>query len=75
MTHDELQSLLGAYALDAVEDDEARAVERHLQECPRCRAEVANHRETAALMASVGAEARPHCEGSPATAGAGVAAG
>ena len=57
MTHDELQSLLGAYALDAVEDDEARAVERHLQECPRCRAEVANHRETAALMASVGAEA------------------
>jgi anti-sigma factor RsiW len=57
VTHDELQSLLGAYALDAVEDDEARAVERHLRECPRCRAEVANHRETAALMASVGAEA------------------
>jgi len=57
VTHDELQSLLGAYALDAVEDDEARDVERHLRECPRCRAEVANHRETAALMASVGAEA------------------
>jgi anti-sigma-K factor RskA len=57
VTHDEIQSLLGAYALDAVDDDEAREVERHLRDCPRCREEVATHRETAALLASGGAEA------------------
>ena len=59
MNHDELQSLLGAYALDALDADEARAVEAHLAECPRCRAEVAVHRETVALLANVGGEAPP----------------
>ena len=59
MTHDELQELLGAYALDAVEPHEAAAVEDHLRSCPRCRAEVADHRETAAYLAHAGAEAPP----------------
>lgn len=58
MTHDDAVELLGAYALDAVDDDEAAAIELHLRECPRCRAEVAEHRETAALLgASAGADA------------------
>jgi hypothetical protein len=52
MSHEEIQSLLGAYALDAVDGPEADLVELHLRECPRCRAEVAEHRETAALLAS-----------------------
>ena len=56
-SHRELQELLGAYALDAVDVDEADAVERHLRECPRCREEVAAHRETAAFMAASGADA------------------
>ncbi len=59
MNHEELQSLLGAYALDALDSDEAAALEAHLSECPRCRAEVAVHRETVALLANVGGEAPP----------------
>lgn len=57
LSHAELEGLLGAYALDAVDADEARAVESHLQECPRCRAEVAEHRQVAAIMAHTGAAA------------------
>jgi hypothetical protein len=57
VTHDELQELLGAYAIDAVERDEAAAVDAHLLECPRCRAEVAELREMAALLAHSGADA------------------
>jgi hypothetical protein len=57
LTHRQLQELLGAYALDAVDDDEAVAVEAHLADCPRCRAEVAEHREAAALLGYVGAPA------------------
>lgn len=56
-THEELQELLGAYALDAVPEDERQVLEAHLAECPRCQAEVAEHRETAALLAGGGAAA------------------
>lgn len=59
MSHDEIIDLLGAYALDAVEPAEAAAVEDHLRSCPRCRAEVAEHRETAAFLAHAGADAPP----------------
>jgi len=59
LTHDEIRELLGAYALDAVDPDEAIAVEDHLRDCPRCRAEVAEHRETAAFLAHAGADAPP----------------
>jgi anti-sigma factor RsiW len=50
-SHQEMQELLAAYALDAVEGEEGQAVELHLRECPRCRAEVVEHRETACLLA------------------------
>jgi len=56
-SHEEMQELLGAYALDGVDRDEAAAVEDHLRECPRCRAEVAEHRETAAFLAHAGTDA------------------
>lgn len=56
-THDEIMELLGVYALDAVDPDERALVERHLAECPRCAAEVAEHREVAAMMAYSGAPA------------------
>ncbi len=48
---DEIEALLGAYALDAVDPDEREAVELHLPECPRCRAELREHLEVAALLA------------------------
>lgn len=59
LTHQEIQELLGVYALDAVEDDEADLIEVHLRDCPRCRAEVAAHRETAAALALTGTSAPP----------------
>jgi hypothetical protein len=57
LAHDEVQELLGAYALHAVEPDEAEAIEGHLEECPRCRSEVAGHREVAALLGNSGGAA------------------
>lgn len=51
MTHDEVEELLGAYALDATSTQEREEIERHLATCPRCRAEAATHQETAAMMA------------------------
>lgn len=53
--HDVSASLLGAYALDAVDADERRLVEEHLSRCPRCRAEVADHLEVAGSLSSGGA--------------------
>lgn len=59
LSHQAIEDLLGAYALDAVEGDEAQAVADHLVDCARCRAEVADHREVAALLAHGGADAPP----------------
>lgn len=53
----ELDDLLGAYALDAVDDVERRLVERYLTLNPRARAEVAEHREVATMLAFSGATA------------------
>lgn len=47
----DIHKLSGAYALDAVDDLERAAFERHLAECADCRTEVASLRETAALLA------------------------
>jgi anti-sigma factor RsiW len=55
--HDEAVELLGAYALDAVEPEEAAAVEAHLETCPRCRAELQSHREVVGVLAYAGGEA------------------
>jgi hypothetical protein len=56
-SHQDIQELLGAFALDAVDDDERDVIEGHLAGCPRCRAEVESHRETAALLAHSGERA------------------
>ena len=50
--HEDLQSLLGAYALHAVEPDDASRLEEHLAVCPRCRAELAGYLRTAPLLGS-----------------------
>lgn len=57
LTHRQIQELLGAYALDAVDGEERDVVEAHLAGCPRCRSEVAEHREVAALLAHSGTAA------------------
>ncbi len=57
MSHDEIAELLGAYALDAVDPDEAVVIEAHIAECPRCAAELVQHHEVAALLANAGSDA------------------
>ncbi len=59
MDHDEVQQLLGAYALDAVDPDEAEAVRDHLSSCPRCRDELATYRLAAAALGPAGGDAPP----------------
>jgi len=57
ISHDELRSLLGAYALHAVEPDEVSAVEDHVAECPRCNAELSEYLMAAPLLGDAGGEA------------------
>ena len=56
-SHDEIVELLGAYALDAVDDDEAAVVAAHMTECPRCAAEVQDYQELAGCLANSGGDA------------------
>ncbi len=50
MTHEEASELLGAYALDAVDGEEHRELEAHVDSCPRCRAELDTLREVAGAL-------------------------
>ena len=50
LSHDEVTDLLGAYALDALDPTEHQAVDRHVEDCRVCRAEVAEHCEVAGLL-------------------------
>jgi Anti-sigma-K factor rskA len=59
LTPEEVHELLGAYALDAVTPEERDQIERFLDQSPRARAEVAELRETAALLAHAGTDAPP----------------
>jgi anti-sigma-K factor RskA len=47
----DIHGLLGAYVLDAVDDVERMAFERHLRECSECRTEVAELREVTSRLA------------------------
>jgi anti-sigma-K factor RskA len=53
----DLDDLLGAYALDAVDDDDRRRVEDYLAVNPRAAAEVQEHREVATMLAFTGMDA------------------
>ncbi len=60
LTPREVDELLGAYALDALDDGDERAqVELHLERTPSAAEEVAELREVAALLASSGPSAPP----------------
>lgn len=49
--HIEIEDLLGAYALDALDPGERLLVTGHLATCQGCRTEVDHHHEVAALLA------------------------
>src|SRR6476660_9423987 len=50
--HEDIQELLGVYALDATDADETAMIDAHLATCPWCREELRQHREVAAVLAS-----------------------
>jgi hypothetical protein len=52
LTHEEAGEFLGVYAVDALDADEREAVERHLDGCAFCRAEVQEHVEMAGLLST-----------------------
>ena len=52
-------ALSGAFAVDALDDSERAAFEKHLAACAACRAEVASFHETSALIAEATADAPP----------------
>jgi anti-sigma-K factor RskA len=56
IAHEEISALLAPYALDAVVGEECRAVEEHLEQCPRCRAELDAFRDVAAALGNSVAE-------------------
>lgn len=58
MTAD-MHTLTGAYAADALPDDERRAFEQHLDVCDACAQEVAELQETAARLAGAAEEPPP----------------
>jgi hypothetical protein len=47
----DVHTLIGAYALDALDDDERAAFDEHLAECAMCREDVAGLRRTAVRLA------------------------
>lgn len=59
VSHHELRELLGPYALDAVDIDEADALDAHLTGCASCRAELRELTEVAGLLGSADTEPPP----------------
>ena len=59
MSEMDVHKLTGAYAMDALDELERARFEQHLAQCEDCRAEVAELRETAALLAETTAVTPP----------------
>ncbi len=51
MDHDHIIGLLGAYSLDAVDNDERQVIEAHVEICTMCRTEVGHFQEAASSFA------------------------
>lgn len=59
MEHEDIRELTAAYAVDALDPDDARAVEEHLRHCEDCRRELAELRDAAASLAYAAPPAAP----------------
>ena len=55
----DIHDLVGAYAVDALDDDERRAYETHLEGCAECRAELDRLREPVTALAESASVAPP----------------
>jgi anti-sigma-K factor RskA len=51
MEREEIHDLTAAYALDALDEGDAREYEQHLRDCPRCREELRQLSEAASALA------------------------
>ncbi|HEY9440784.1 MAG TPA: zf-HC2 domain-containing protein [Streptomyces sp.] len=51
-----VRTLLGAYALDALDAEESRLVEAHLRTCPLCAADYAEVADAVSLLALLNEE-------------------
>jgi anti-sigma-K factor RskA len=56
---DDMHDLVGAYAVDALDDQEREAYETHLADCGQCTAELARLREAATVIATSASMAPP----------------
>src|SRR5215471_15196269 len=59
MEHSQYQELVSGYALEALDPAEERSLREHLELCAECRAELAQMRDTAALLAHAAPAAAP----------------
>lgn len=55
----DIHGLVGAYAVDAIDEQERSAFELHLAECPECQAEVASLQEAATQLSLMSETAPP----------------
>ena len=62
MVHEDYKEMLAPHALDALDTTDARVFEDHLSSCAECRAEAADWRDTAALLAHVAPPSAPSDE-------------
>jgi hypothetical protein len=63
LSDSQLDELLGAYALNAVDADEVGQVDEYLRRSPRARGEMAGHLEVAAALGSLAGEHQTHPAG------------
>src|SRR5215212_3415582 len=59
MTEDRFEKLLGLYLLEELSVEEERELEGHLEECSRCRGELARARQTHDLLRELAAGGPP----------------
>ncbi|HEY7105369.1 MAG TPA: anti-sigma factor [Acidimicrobiia bacterium] len=59
LTPDEIRDLLAAYAIDAVDDDERRAIDEYIELHPDLRAEVSSLQHSASFLAHTGGPPPP----------------
>lgn len=62
MTCAEAEEMLGALSLDALDDRERQALERHVADCPSCAAELRAYQDTAARLALAMSQQDPPAE-------------
>ena len=59
MTHEQASEMLAAFALHALDRDEAQAVSAHVQSCDRCRSELASWQEVTGQLGSAVRQVTP----------------